>query len=163
MRLFLIFLSSFCFLQEAQSYVDLSVNYSFTQRKIDGIEPTEANPDPGFATTTTEGWSVNWGWYIWEYTALELNYSRSNERLVDDRETSTTDETLTIKEIDSLVTSEVQGAGVRQSFAARKSTIIPSLAIGYAKLITSGETSYTLDDNGTEKKLNLQRDKEVYN
>lgn len=156
-----IFLSVFS--EQALSYVDLGLNYNFTQRKIDGMEPTDAVPDPGEAVTTTEGWSINWGWYIWAYTALELNYSQSKERLVDDRETGTDDDTLVIKEIDSLVKTQVMGVGIRQSFAKRKALLIPSLAIGYAKLTTSGETSYVLDDNGTEHKLTLDRDTEVFN
>ena len=162
MRILWAIFFSFILVGNAFAYVDLSLNYNFTQRRVDGMEPTSAIPEPGEATTTTEGWSINWGWYIWEYTALELNYSRSNERLVDNRQTSTTDETITIKKIDSLVSTEVQGAGLRQSFAPRKSLIIPSLAVGYARLTTSGETSYTIDDNGVEKEMNLSRDREVY-
>lgn len=149
--------------EPAIAYVDLSLNYHFTQRRIDGMEPTNALPDPGEAVTTTEGWSVNWGWYIWAYTALELNYSQSRERLVDDRATATDDDSITIKEVDSLVKTEVMGVGLRQSFARRKATFIPSIAIGYAKLTTSGETSYTLETGGVEQKLRLDRDTEVYN
>ena len=102
----------------AYSYVDLSLNYNFSKRKIDGADTELSDEDQGQAVTTTEGWSINWGWFIWEYTALELNYSRTSERLVDDRESSNSDGTFTIKEVDSLVVTEVQGAGLRQSFAA---------------------------------------------
>lgn len=145
----------------AFSYVDLSLNYSFSQRKIDGED--NLNDDPGQAITSTEGWSANWAWYIWSYTALEFNYSRSRERLVDDRETQTNDSAITIKEVDSLVETEVMGVGLRQSFAKRKSTFIPSLAVGYAKLTTSGETNYTLDTEDGIERLALERDKEVHN
>lgn len=151
----------------ASAYVDLSVNYSFTQRKIDGAEQVDELSDPGQAKTTTEGWSINWGWYIWAYTALELNYSQSKERLVDDRQTATDDDSLVIKEIDSLVENEVMGVGLRQSFAGRKSLFIPSLAVGYARLTQSGRTSYLVEeDDGTtvtQDKLSLNRDKEVFN
>lgn len=152
----------------AQSYVDLSLNYHFTQRKIDGAEQVDELSDPGQAKTTTEGWSVNWGWYIWAFTALEMNYSQSKERLVDDRQTGTDDDSLVIKEIDSLVETEVMGIGLRQSFAGRKSLFIPSLAVGYARLTQSGRTSYLVEEddgagNVTEDKLTLDRDKEVFN
>ncbi|MCO4753530.1 MAG: hypothetical protein KC478_03565 [Bacteriovoracaceae bacterium] len=162
MRHLSIILCTFFFCNLAQAYVDLSLNYNFSKRKIEGVE-TSVDTDPGMAVTTTEGWSINWGWFIWEYTALELNYSRTSERLVDDRESSNADGSFTIKEIDSLVVTEVQGAGLRQSFASRKSLIIPSLSLGYAKLITSGETNYKVDDGSGEEDIPLERDRETSN
>ena len=149
--------------ESASAYVDLSLNYHYTQRRFDGEDPTGTVENPGEAITTTQGWSANWGWYIWEYTALEFNYSQSKEKLVDDRESSTDDDTITIKKVDSLVESEVIGVGLRQSFAHRKSVFIPSIALGYAKLVTSGRTHYVLDDSGVEKKSTLERDREVFN
>jgi len=153
----------FLFISSAHAYVDLSVSYSFTKRKIEGAQDDLSEDDPGEAVTTTSGISANWAWYIWEYTALEFNYSSSDERLTDNRETQTDDSTISIKEIDSLVKTQVSGVGIRQSFASRKATFIPSLSIGYAQLTTSGTTTYTLDNNGTEETLTLERDKEVFN
>lgn len=147
----------------AKAYVDLNISYSFTKRKIEGIEDELSNEDPGEAVTTTSGVSVTWAWYIWEYTALELNYSSSDERLTDNRETATSDSTITIKEIDSLVRTQVSGVGIRQSFASRKARIVPSLSIGYAQLTTSGETTYVLDNSGAEERLTIEKDKEVNN
>lgn len=163
MRHLAIILTLFFMSDIAYSYVDLSLNYNFSKRKIDGADTELSDEDQGQAVTTTEGWSINWGWFIWEYTALELNYSRTSERLVDDRESSNSDGTFTIREVDSLVVTEVQGAGLRQSFASRKSTIIPSISVGYAQLITSGETTYKVDDNGTDQEISLERDKETSN
>jgi hypothetical protein len=147
----------------AEAYVDLNLSYSFTKRKIEGIENDLSDEDPGEAVTTTSGVSINWAWYVWEYTALELNYSTSDERLQDNRETTTDDTTITIKQIDSLVKTQVSGVGIRQSFASRKARIIPSLSIGYAQLTTSGTTTYLLDNNGTEEELTIEQDKEVNN
>lgn len=146
------------------AYVDLGLFYSFTSRRIQGAEIVGSDEDPGEAITTSTGAGINWAWYMWEYTALELNYSQSTERLVDNRETSTDDDSVTIQEIDSTVVSVVQGAGIRQSFASRKSTFIPSLSIGYARLTVSGRTKYTLNVNGVgEQNLELERDKETFN
>lgn len=147
----------------AYTYVDLSVNYTRSIQKVEGIETT-ANPDPGAAITTTEGYTINWAWYIWEYTALELNYSQTKEQLLDDREVSATSGGIDfiIKEIDSTVLTEVAGAGIRQAFASRKSAIIPSLSIGYAKYTTSGTTKYTLDVDGTQGEIEEEQDKEVF-
>lgn len=145
------------------AYVDFSINYSQSIQKVEGIETT-SNPEPGAAITTTEGYTVNWAWYMWEYTALELNYSQTTERLLDDRQVSVVDggTTFIIKEIDSTVLTEVAGAGIRQAFASRKAAIIPSLAIGYAKYTTSGTTKYTLDASGTELTTEDTQDKRIF-
>lgn len=145
------------------AYVDLGISYAFTKRKIQGAEIVGSDEDPGQAITTTTRQGINWAWYIWEYTALELNYSQSTERLLDNRETGTSDNSVIIKQIDSTVVSTVQGAGIRQSFANRKSTFIPSISIGYAKLTVSGTTKYLLDVSGAEETLTLERDKETFN
>lgn len=157
MRYLLILLISF----PAWSYVDLNLGYSFSVRQVDGIE-TEANPNPGSAQTRSTGYTANWAWFIWEYTALEFNFSHTTERLVDDREVATDSAAITIKKVDSTVITQVQGVGIRQSFASRKARIIPSLAIGYAQYTTSGTSIYTLDDSGTEVDLEIQQDREVF-
>lgn len=162
MKKALIGLVTFIFANSAIAYVDLSVNYTFSQRKIEGAE-VEINQDPGEAVTRTEGWSINWGWYLWGYTAIEFNYSNSKERLIDDREVATDDASITILKIDSLVETEVIGAGIRQAFASKESLFIPSIAVGYAKFITSGSTVYTIDDGTDVEDLNIERDKEVAN
>jgi hypothetical protein len=147
------------------SYVDLNLSYSYTKRKIEGIDPVtgDTDSDYGQAISTSSGYHVNWAWNIWEYTALEFNYSERNEHLVDDREVTDTDSGITIKEVDSLIKTTVQGIGIRQSFANRKSAIVPTISIGYAKLTTSGETKYTLNQLSVDYDITQIRDKEVYN
>lgn len=146
------------------SYVDFNLSYTFSIRQIDGVE-TDSNPEPGSAKATTSGYTINWAWYMWEYTALELNYSETTQRLLDDREVATTDsdgDPFTIKEQDSTVVTQTSGVGIRQSFANRKARIIPSIAIGYAQYTTSGSTKYIFDFNNTESEYEEQQDKEVF-
>lgn len=157
----LILLISIFFSNQIFAYVDLNLSYTHSARKVDGVETT-ANPEPGSAISTSDGYSANLAWYVWEYTAIELNYSRTTQGLKDDREVTTADTTITIKEIDSTVVTEVAGAGIKQAFAKRNSAIIPSISIGYAKYTTSGFSKYTLDDSGTEKELEIEQDKEVF-
>ncbi len=154
--IFLFFIST-----NIYGYVDFNLSYTFSERRVNGIE-TDPNVDPGSARTTSEGYSVNWAWYIWEYTALELNYSSTTERLIDDRGAVSSDGTFTILEVDSTVLTQVSGVGIRQSFASRKSRIIPSIAIGYAKYTTSGTTKYSLDQSGVEYTFKKEQDKVVY-
>ena len=156
---FILFMTS-----HAYSYVDFNLGYTYSIKKIDGVA-TDENPDPGSAQTTSDGYQVNCAWYMWEYTALELNYSSTTQRLLDDREVTTTDadgDPLTIKKQDSTVITQVSGIGIRQAFANRKASIIPSLAIGYAQYTTSGSTKYTIDFNGTLGSFENIQDKEVF-
>jgi hypothetical protein len=145
----------------AFSYVDLNLNYTYTKRVVDEVDPTIPEEDLGKATSITEGASVNWAWYIWEYTALELNYSETKDNVIDDREIIV-DADLTILKVNSLTKTTVMGAGIRQSFASRKAAIIPSFAFGYAKMVQSGTTTYTLNDSGTEQEVSIEQDQEEY-
>lgn len=156
---FIFFISS-----HAYSYVDFNLGYTYSIKKIDGVV-TDTNPEPGSAKATSTGYQVNWAWFMWEYTALELNYSATTQRLLDDREVSTLDangDPLTITEQDSTVVTEVSGVGIRQAFADRKASIIPSIAIGYAQYTTSGSTKYKLDINGVVVNFESEQDKEVF-
>ena len=76
---------------------------------------------------------------------------------------ATDDAKITILEIDSTVVTEVAGVGIRQAFAKRKSAIIPSLSLGYAKYTTSGLSRYHLkvDDKEVEP-LEIEQDKKVF-
>lgn len=148
----------------AYSYVDLNLSYSYTKRRVEGVDASgKSDPDFGEALSTTSGYYINWAWYMWEYTALELNYSESDEKLKDDRQVVDSSSGLTIKEVNSLIKTTVQGIGIRQSFANRKAAFIPSLAIGYARLTTSGNTKYIVNESGTDYTLTYTRDKEVFN
>lgn len=147
---------------DALAYVDLNLSYTYSLRRVKGIE-TSTNPDPGEALSTTSGYTINWAWYIWEYTALEFNFGETTQRLKDDREIATDDDTLTILELDSTLVTQVQGVGIRQAFASRKASIIPSISIGYAQYTTSGKTKYSLDRNGTDDTLTVEKDKETFN
>ena len=144
---------------QAYSYVDLNLGYSFSVRQINGVE-TEANPEPGSAQTRSTGYSANIAWFLWEYTALELNFSHTTENLIDDR--SVSDGAITIEKVNSTVVTQTQGVGIRQAFASRKSRIIPTLSIGYAQFTTSGDTTYTLNDGSSEADLTIQQDQEVF-
>lgn len=160
---FLVVLFFLC--QLSYGYVDLNLSYTYSVRRVEGVE-TLANPEPGAAQTTVTGYSLNWAWFMWEYTALEINYSSSTQSILDDREITTSDastgDPVTIKEQDNTVMTEVAGVGIRQAFASRKSRIIPTLAIGYASFTTSGTTRFIIDYNGAEGMVESEQEKEVF-
>lgn len=142
------------------AYVDFNLSYTLSQRRVDGVE-SDSDPNPGAAKTTSAGYTINWAWYIWRYTALEFNYSQTNERLKDDRR-STDDGTTTILEVDSNVITKVAGVGLRQSFGTRKSAILPSLSAGFAQYTTSGEREIIFDVSGTRQRFKTREDEQVF-
>ena len=145
----------------AHSYVDLNLSYTYTKRVIDEVNPSLSEDELGQAISITEGAALNWAWYLWEYTALELNYSETSDNVIDNRETQV-DENLSILKVDSLSKTTVTGVGIRQSFASRKASIIPSLAVGYAKMVTRGTTTYTLQGPGGVADISVDQDTEEY-
>ena len=156
MKYLAFFLFTFGFSFTSFGYVDLSVNYTFSRNVI---EPAAAvsGEDLGRAISTTEGYNAIWAWYIWDYTAIEFNFAQSINRVVDDRQIATDDESLTIISSDSKVKTIVSGVGIRQSFASRKSTFIPSISIGYAEFVTSGTTTYELEDDGIRGEVTIDQ------
>ena len=155
-----IFLLLFIMSFDAFSYVDLNLSYSFSRRRIEGVDNNgDTDPSLGEAIVESKGYRVNWAWYIWDYTAIEFNYADRAERLLDDREVVDSESGITIKEVDSITRSLVYGVGIRQSFASRKAAIIPSISIGFAKLVTSGKTEYTFEQSGTEYVSTNKREK----
>lgn len=158
MKFFLFFLLMI-FSYTALSYVDLNLSYTHSMRKIDGVE-TDSEPEPGSAVTTSNGYSVNWAWYIWEQIALELNYAKTEQKLTDDRK-FTLKSGIDILKVESLVTTEVNGVGLRIAFANRKAAIIPNLSLGYARYTTFGVTEFEYDDDGAKGTAKQERDKEV--
>ncbi|MCT4641742.1 MAG: hypothetical protein N4A33_05540 [Bacteriovoracaceae bacterium] len=136
MRFVLLFILS---MSSALCYVDLGVNYSYSKRKVDGVEVNGSMN--GQAVSESATISANWAWYIWSYTALEFNYSKTKGQIVDTRQIEITDgsDTFTIKKSVTKTQTEVKGVGIRQSFAKKTAKIVPSLAIGYAVLTTSAQ------------------------
>ncbi len=159
-----IILGILCLVNCAHAYVDLQLGFSYSTRRVEATDSEgEIDPDLGEAQSTTRGFNVNWAWYIWETTAIELNYAESEERIEDSRSTTANSGAITIKNTDSKIKTVTQGVGIRQAFASRKSTFIPSLSIGYARYITSGETTYLLSDSGGDFEATIERDEETVN
>lgn len=158
----LVVLLTYLSFSNAYAYVDLNLSYSYSKRVIDEVDSTQSQQDLGQAISLTSGASVNWAWYIWEYTALELNYSETTTNVIDNREIAV-DENITILEVDSISETVVSGAGLRQSFANRNAAIVPSFAIGFAKMVTSGTTTYKVNSSGTISDVSIEQDTQEYN
>jgi len=151
MRYLLIFLISF----SSFAYVDLSIQYSASKR--------ESISDPnieGDLMTETKTISATWAWYIWEYTALEFNYSKSEETQLNTRRQQI-EPTFVLTKTETLTETEVKGIGLRLSFAKRRAFIVPTLSGGYALYTTQGRTDYDYEISGTSGSSSYEVDEET--
>lgn len=127
----------------AYAYVDLSLQFSQTKRES---ITTDASQSDFNVSSRTLG--IVWAWYIWEYTALEFNYSQSKEVQTNNRD-QVIDPTLTINQTVTTTETEVKGVGLKLNLAKRQAFVIPSVSAGYALLTTGGEASYEYTLSGT--------------
>jgi hypothetical protein len=142
------------------AYVDFNLNYSFSQNIVDGVENSkieDTKNDPGRARSITKTYSAVWAWYIWEYTALEFNYTHSENEVIDERSNISADQTLIINKVKSDVITTVQGVGIRQAFAGRNATLLPSLSIGYAQMTINGTSIYTITNNDVRETIKVDQ------
>jgi hypothetical protein len=149
-----ILLGFFLLSTQAMAYIDLSLNYSYG-KVIAGENETYQS--------ISQTYSGVWAWYIWEYTALEFNYSSTQDEITDTSgaEVDLGTDVMHIDETINLVNTTVQGIGIRQALAPRKARILPALSIGYAKQISKGTTKYkyTINDDDVAKEIELDGDK----
>jgi len=142
MKLSFIFFLFFLLATTAQAIVEISGNFGY-DKTVFGSEREN------YITNRT--WSGVIAFYLWDRTAIEFNYT-------DTEEISTENTDRDIDEIGAVrlsyqqrVRRKVYGIGFRQAFADRKSRIIPLLSIGYAKQFTQddGDATYRLDSDNS--------------
>lgn len=84
--------------------------------------------------------------YLFEQTALELNYSYSDTITDEHQDIPITGTDVNIVGVVNTVESEVFGIGIRQLFANRKAMLRPLMSLGYAKQFTVDYTDITIQD-----------------
>ncbi|WP_372655294.1 hypothetical protein [Halobacteriovorax sp.] len=100
---------------------------------------------------TSRTWAGSVATYLWEYTALEINYMENSDNTVINESVSYSDLDITILGQQTEIETKSYGLGFRQSFSSRKSLIQPSLSLGYARTFKRTKTNYTVrsDISGT--------------
>ncbi len=98
--------------------------------------------------STSRSYSGSIAFYFLSMTAIEFNYAQE-----EDESTNlygVTDGTITLESQTDSVVSTTYGVGLRQAFASRKSFLIPTLSLGWArqKYVDSSETTYTSVSSG---------------
>lgn len=86
--------------------------------------------------------------YIFDYTAIDLNASRSEDII-----TEYVANSANAISSQSRVTSYVYGIGLKQMFASRKARLIPGISVGYAKQFQNYQSDYTIDYLATGQRV----------
>jgi hypothetical protein len=136
------------------SYVDLGLNYGYSKQILGEDEKN---------ISISESTSGSWAWYLWEYTAIELNYTVINETLTDLHEQVVQlneSNKVIITETTNKIRTTVQGAGIRQALASRKAFLVPMISFGTAKQISQGTSfyKYRVNEETEEYEVENERD-----
>lgn len=126
---------------QAQAVIELDLQFGYN-RNIYGDSRQSKN------TTRTYGGSV--AFYFLGLTALELNYSQSEEKDINNDRLSLTGTGFSLTSQESSVRSYNYGVGIRQALGKRDSAVVPAMSIGYAKqfIYSYSTTSYQNDSTG---------------
>jgi hypothetical protein len=91
-------------------------------------------------------WAGKLAFFLYNFTAIELNYSYSDEIITENETIGVDGFNLNLINTQSKVHNEVFGIGIRQVFAPRKAIIKPSMSIGYAKQFITSTSTATYQD-----------------
>ncbi len=96
--------------------------------------------------------------YLYNYTAIEINYGNT-ETLTDvvNNSSKTSEDFDLLSKTDKVVV-ESFGLGIRQSFAHRKARFIPTLSIGYAKRFAKNSSRGTFRRNADDEEFSYRSD-----
>lgn len=83
--------------------------------------------------------------YLFNLTAIEFNYSESNDKAVVNHDTSKATN-LAIETETSVLKTSTYGVGIRQALANKNSFLIPTLSFGWARQSFSDSASATIID-----------------
>lgn len=117
----------------AQSASDLDLEYSYDQQ-IFGVDRQNS--------IITRSYSIGLSTYLFDLTALDINFSRSVDINTSNDVYKLTGYNLTCQS--SRVQTDDYGIGIKQMLANRGSFIIPMIAVGYSKEIINSDSSVTV-------------------
>ena len=110
-------------------------------RQIYGLERQNSN--------VTRTYSGALATYIFDYTAIDLNASTSQE-ITTENERYLITSGLDLVGQQNRVNSRVFGIGIKQMFAPRTSRIVPGISIGYAKQFLEYQSDLTILNTTTD-------------
>ena len=98
--------------------------------------------------STSSSYSGSLAFYFLSMTAIEFNYSQTEDRTTSQYDIS--DGVIILDSQFDNIRSTTYGVGIRQALASRNSFLIPTISIGWArqKFVDSSETTYTSVSSG---------------
>lgn len=102
----------------------------------------------------TRAYSAGLATYIFDYTAIDLNASKS-EDVTTENERYTVATGFDLVGQQNKVNSTVYGIGIKQMFAPRSARLIPALSVGYAKQFTENTSNLTVEQTATGTRVVL--------
>ncbi len=86
--------------------------------------------------------------YVFDYTAIDLNASRSSDITTENERYNVTTAIDLIGQ-QNRVTTTVYGLGIKQTFAPRNARLIPGISMGYARQFVSYKSDLTIENTTT--------------
>lgn len=107
-------------------------------------------------TTVTRSYSGVLSTYIFEYTAIDLSASRTQD-ITTENERYTVATGIDLIGQQNRVTSQVYGIGLKQMFAPRTARLIPGISMGYAKQFLDYNSDLTIEDTASKARSTITR------
>ena len=92
--------------------------------------------------------------YIFDYTAIDLNASKSSDITTENERYNVTTG-LDLVGQQNRVTTNVFGAGLKQTFAPRNARLIPSVALGYARQFVNYQSDLTIENTSSKARTTV--------
>lgn len=140
MRFKLILILSFFLSSAAHAFTELSFEFSY-DKQVYGNQKQNKQ--------TSRDYFVSVAFYLFEYTAIELNASQGEEETLENNVIPVTGTDVSIIGLSTRVQSKTYGLGIRQSFAKRGAFLRPMISLGYANQRLTDQTTFTFRDNST--------------
>lgn len=107
---------------------------------------------------TNRTWAGGIAIFLFNSTALELNYSNSEEETIENEVIPLSGFNVSVVGTQQTVQNEVFGVGLRQVLGHRKARIVPSISLGYAKQFITSWSDATYRDDSTLAELTTTSD-----
>ena len=136
---FKLILLFFILIFSLKTYAIVEVGFDFGYSKqVYGTQRQNSTRDRSYAGS--------FALYLFDLTAIELNYSYSNEITIENPYVLLSGTDFALVSMQTTVRTEIFGVGLRQSFAGKKSRLKPIISLGYAKQFVRGLSTFTLKD-----------------
>ena len=131
---------SFFFIAKAHAFTELSFEFGY-DKQVYGSQKQNKQ--------TSRDYSVSVAFYVFEYTAIEVNASQGEEETLENNTIPVSGTDVSVISLSTKVESQTYGIGVRQIFAPREAIIRPMFSLGYASQELKDRTTFTFRNNTT--------------